>query len=48
MQQPSLVYKSINLGTINAQIIDLALKVQRREIISPMHCLSCLKIVAEL
>ena len=39
---------SINLGTTNAQRIDLALKIWSCGVISPMHCLTSLKIVAEL
>ena len=46
--QPAEVNKSINLGTINPQRIDLALKRQSCDVISPMHCLTCLKKVAEL
>ena len=44
--QASLVNKSINLGTTNAQRIDLALKVRSRGVISPMHSLTSLKILA--
>ena len=33
--QPSVVYKSINLGTANAHIIDLALKNRSRDVIRP-------------
>ena len=39
---------SINLGTTNPQRIDVALKWQSCDVISPMHCLTSLKIVAEL
>ena len=39
---------SINLVTTNPQRIDLALKVQSWNGISPMHCLTSLKILAEL
>ena len=46
--QPSQVIKSINLGATNAQRIDLGLKVQSRDVTSLMHCLTSLKIVAEL
>ena len=45
---PSAVNKSINLGTTNAQRIDLALKIRSRDVISTMICLTTLKIVAEL
>ena len=39
---------SKNLGTPNAHGIDLALKVWSCDIISPMHCLTSPKMVAEL
>ena len=42
--KPSLVSKSINFGTTNAQKIDLALKVRSCQVISPMHRMTCLKI----
>ena len=44
----SLVNKSIKLGTTNPQRIDLALKWQGCDVISPMHCLTSLKKVAGL
>ena len=40
--------KSINLGTIEAQTIDLALKMQSLVTLSPMHCLTSSKIMVEL
>ena len=46
--QPSVVNKIFNLGTTNTQSIDLALKMQSCDIISPMHCLTSMKIAAEL
>ena len=46
--QPSLVNKRINLGTTSAQIINLALKERSSDVIRPMHCLTSLKILAEL
>ena len=46
--QPAVVNESINLGTTTAQRIDLALKVRSHNVISPMHCLTSLKILAEL
>ena len=45
--QPAAVNKSINLGTTNAQIIDLSLKRQSCDVISPINCLTCPKKVAE-
>ena len=39
---------SINLGTTNPQRIALSLKVRCCDVISPMHCLTNLKVVAEL
>ena len=46
--QLSGINNSINLGATNAARIDLALKNRSRGVVSPMHCLICLKIVAEL
>ena len=46
--QPTVVNKSFNLRTTNPQKTDLALKRQSCDVISPMHCLSSLKKVAEL
>ena len=46
--QPSAVNKSINKGTTKAQRIDLPLKMQSCDVISPLHCLNGLKIVVEL
>ena len=46
--QPSVVNKSLNLGTTNTDRIDLALKFLRFDVISPMHCLTSLKKLAEL
>ena len=46
--QPSLVNKSINLGTTNTQGIDQVLKVLSHDVIIPMHWLTSLKILAEL
>ena len=46
--QPALVNKSINSGTTSNHKIDLALKIQSSDVISPMHCRTSLKIVAEM
>ena len=46
--KPSLVNKSFNLPTTNAQRIDLTLNVWSCDIISPMLCLTSLNILAEL
>ena len=46
--QPALVNKSIHLGNTNTQRIDLAFKEQSCDVISPMHCLTSIKIVAAL
>ena len=45
---PSAVNKRTNLGTTNIQRIDLALEMGSTDIISPIHCLTSLKIAAEL
>ena len=45
--QASLVNNSINLAITNTQRIDLALKVRSRDVISPMHCLNCMKILVQ-
>ena len=46
--RPTVVNKSINLGTTNPRSFDLALKVRSCIIINPMHCQTSLKKVAEL
>ena len=46
--QASTVNKSINLGTTNAQGIDMALKMGSHDINSAMHYLTSLNIMAEL
>ena len=46
--QRSVVNKSINSGTTNTHRIDLPLKIHSCDIISPMFCLTSLKIAAEL
>ena len=46
--QPSVVFKTFNLGVTSAQRIDQALKMWTYDIISSMHCLNSLKIVAGL
>ena len=46
--QPLFVEMSSSLGTTNDQRIDVALKMQSCDVISTMHCLTSLKIVAEL
>ena len=46
--RPSLVDISFNLGTTNTQRIDLALKVRSCDVISPMHGLTSLNILAVL
>ena len=46
--QPSALNMSIKLGTTNTHRIDLALKMRSCDIISPMHCLTSLSILAEL
>ena len=46
--QPTIRNNSINLGTGKAPRIDLALKVCSHDVISPMHSLTSLKILAEL
>ena len=43
--QPATENKSINLGTTNLHKIDMALKIVSCDIISPVHCLTNLKIV---
>ena len=46
--QASTVIKSLNFVTINAQRIDLGIKIWRLNPVSPMHCLASLKTLAEL
>ena len=46
--KPSLVNKSFNLPTTNAERIDLTLNVRSCDIISPMLCLTSLYMLAEL
>ena len=46
--QTAVVNKSINLGTTNAHRIGLALKIWSWYVISPMHCLTSLKIMVDL
>ena len=43
-----VVNKNVKLGTTNAHRMYLALKIHSWDAISPMHCLTSLKIVAEL